>query len=601
MYAPSCPSNGRTINLVHLLKALAALSFFLLTLGMVDQLSVPLSGYETSVYANLTPLFWFGFIFSFIVGTIIVIYYINTHKSRFLLYAGIGLVVAYFATLISLSLIRNYYLWCMQGDPATHIYYVLYIMENGTYSMKDIYPALHIFGAEARAITGYPIEWISKFIPLLYGLLFIPFTYILSRQFLRSDAALITLVIASTAIGGWYLNFTPNASANLLFPFYLYIYVKCIFEKDRRWHILFLILIPLYPLLHILPSMALVMVMIAIPITYRLFKKIVRIDNINFKYQWIFIILLGTWTLIWASMSLEREISETINSLLNGTSYLKIYTSKSESSSAMGLEGIYYILKVWGVWSFYIVIAFFTFVAFALTRKGYGRTSESRILLLFGPLLGFTAAIGVLYFAYLPFSPFRLLFYITIISIIVFSFLFYRMINNKIKWKKIAGNAISIAIIFMLAIAIMITAYTSPLTFSDNYQSTQSEVNGMGWFYDDVNPTYNITGISVVPGRYALLHYELEEPIAGYPYFIRGNNIMLPHFGYDRSDKIVMRNHNDSYMILMERDRERNDDFLPGITNTQFISLDFVRLYYDPTVNKVYSANGFEISLVYYE
>jgi hypothetical protein len=267
----------------------------------------------------------------------------------------------------------------------------------------------------------------------------------------------------------------------------------------------------------------------------------------------------------------------------------------------MGLEGIYYILKVWGVWSVYIVIAFFTFVAFIFLTKGNGKKGDSRIFLLIGPLLGFTMIIGVLYFAYLPFSPFRLLFYVSLISIIVFSYLFYKMINNKKKWKKMMSNAISMIMIFVLAITIMITTYTSPITFSDNYQSTQSEVNGMGWFYDDVNPTRNITGISVVPGRYALLHYDPDEPIVGYPYFIRGNYTMLPHFGYERSDRMVMRNQNDSYMILMERDRAINDDFIPGFTNTQFTSRDFLRLSSDPTVNRLYSANGFEVCLVYYE
>lgn len=589
------------IDSVRLLKVLAASSFILLTIGIADQLMVPLSGYETSVYDNLTPLFWFGFIYSFIIGTVIIFHYLNSHRSRFLLFVGIALVVGYFATLLSLSFIRNYYLWCMQGDPATHIYYTLYIIENGSYSLKDIYPILHIFGAEAQIITGYPIEWISKFLPLFFGLLFIPFTYVLSRQFLKTDAALIALVIASTAIGGWYLNLTPNASANLLIPIFLYIYLKCVFEKDRRWYPLLLILIFMYPLFHILPSVALILVMITVPLTYRIFSRFIYISNINFKHQWIFILLLGAWTLLWAFLSLEREINETIESLLNGTSYLKIYTSKSDSSSAMGLEGIYYILKVWGVWSVYIVIAFFTFVAFIFLTKGNGKKGDSRIFLLIGPLLGFTMIIGVLYFAYLPFSPFRLLFYVSLISIIVFSYLFYKMINNKKKWKKMMSNAISMIMIFVLAITIMITTYTSPITFSDNYQSTQSEVNGMGWFYDDVNPTRNITGISVVPGRYALLHYDPDEPIVGYPYFIRGNYTMLPHFGYERSDRMVMRNQNDSYMILMERDRAINDDFIPGFTNTQFTSRDFLRLSSDPTVNRLYSANGFEVCLVYYE
>ena len=76
-------------------------------------------------------------------------------------------------------------------------------------------------------VTTLNPVFFHKIIPLFFGVLCVGFIYIFARVLSTNHIEpVIAGIIGCTFVYGWYLNFTPNALANMFFPLALFLMFK---------------------------------------------------------------------------------------------------------------------------------------------------------------------------------------------------------------------------------------------------------------------------------------------------------------------------------------------------------------------------------------
>jgi len=214
MFSPSA------IQMQRFQKVTLIFLFFLLSVALIITWNTPATGYESSIYRSTPLILWVSLIASVIVGVVLVVVPIakNELEQNSLWKIGFLLVFMCYAVCLALFIIRGYYMWCMTGDPASHIGWIKETLNTGHAPASVIYPITHIYLSEIIFITDLDLVFLHKIIPLIFGLLCVLFMYAFARSMFSNLAgALLTGVISCSLAFDWYLNLTPNALANLFF------------------------------------------------------------------------------------------------------------------------------------------------------------------------------------------------------------------------------------------------------------------------------------------------------------------------------------------------------------------------------------------------
>ena len=128
-------------------KSILIILFLFLTVAVLIAWNVPSAGFEPSIY-NSTPLvLWIAIISSVIAGVSIVILSIsNSDFGRNNLWKyGFLLILLCYAIGLSLFIIRGYYMWGINGDPANHLGWTNEILQNGLIPPSVFYPIISYF------------------------------------------------------------------------------------------------------------------------------------------------------------------------------------------------------------------------------------------------------------------------------------------------------------------------------------------------------------------------------------------------------------------------------------------------------------------------
>ena len=144
-------------------------------------------------------MLWIAVIISGIVGlSIIVMHFSNpgSIENNFWRY-GLLLIFLVYVICLGLFIIRGYYMWCMIGDPATHIGWINQILSTGYTPPSLIYPALHIFLSEISLFTTLSPVSLHKIIPLFFCLICIVFFYMFVRVLSNRQIEPVIAVIIS--------------------------------------------------------------------------------------------------------------------------------------------------------------------------------------------------------------------------------------------------------------------------------------------------------------------------------------------------------------------------------------------------------------------
>jgi len=121
----------------------------------------------------------------------------NNLEENFFWKIGLLLVFLSYVVCLGLFIIRGYYMWCMTGDPASHIGWIKETLNAGQASTSIIYPITHIYLSEIVLFTDLDLVFLHKIVPFIFGLLCVLFMYAFARSMFSNLAgALLTGVIS---------------------------------------------------------------------------------------------------------------------------------------------------------------------------------------------------------------------------------------------------------------------------------------------------------------------------------------------------------------------------------------------------------------------
>ncbi|HOV81911.1 MAG TPA: hypothetical protein PLQ01_04425 [Methanothrix sp.] len=587
--------------------------FSLLSVALIAAWNTPATGYEASIYRSTPLILWASLIASVIVGITVVVVSIakNELDRSYLWKIGFLLVFLSYAACLALFIIRGYYMWCMTGDPASHIGWIKETLSTGHAPTSVIYPITHIYLSEIIFITDLDLVFLHKIIPLIFGLLCVLFMYVFARSLFSNLAgALLAGVISCSLAFDWYLNLTPNALANLFFPFALFLVVRNLKQNAWPWAVALSAVILLYPVFHPVPAIFLGMIFLTLwiplilpEITRALHER--KIDAFNFgRLNFILVrpfLILLIWFISWiSSFSIWgftiRSIYQTISS--EGESS-KVMDLMNQISYAQGYgysvtEQV--VRRLWGP----IILSILSVISLLLLWRTFsqGRRNDKLLFSFYGPFGILALIIPALYIFNLSFGPLRLVIYVSMLGTVFAAYLLTYLLTEKRKNSVFRGASLKTAFVILVISGLflggMLNLYTSPYNLTLSYQTTQSEVAGMEYIYGYRNVSIPLSGITVAPGRLSyLLLTPAERAVQHLPLYLK--EVVAPwHFGYDKYSSISPSYDKETDLVITQRDKVVYEDYFPDIAQYRFNARDFERLGEDPGASLLYSNGGLE-------
>ena len=596
--------NQRTIILI-----LCIICFLSALFAVIIAKLSPAVGYEPSIYKSTPILVWVSIIFLIITGIIITIsqiFYEKLDQSKLWL-IGLSFIFLSYTICLSLYIIRGYYMWCMGGDSSTHIEYVNQILFTGHIQNQLFYPALHIYSSQLHLISNIDLITLHKILPLIFGILYVPFIYLFSKAvFSEKNKVILSTIAGSTLINGWYLNFTPNGLSNLFFPLLLFIFLKVTSTKDVRWELLILIMAFSYPLFHVVPVASFIIFISTFFLpNYISNKKTSLKISANEKDQFLrlrisLLVLLFVWSLTWISSFYVWDYTvNNVYTLLSEGGPTKISELVKDVNDAQGYgyNVIEQALKTLGGPLVYSLLAV---ISFPIIWKNKDKEKLDNLFSLYGPLFFICLFIIVLYCTNFVFGPLRLVSYITMISTPFVGYILYYFITKIKVEHKIIYNFFLIGLIILLFIVWIngiLTLYPSPYTLETNYQTTQSEVDGINWLFENKNLDLETIGMTITPFRFGefLLTPE-QQKIQKLHEWSQPDYLRVPyHFGYENKSSLSDYYNQSLYMGINEKDKSIYVDVFSKMADIRWTQNDFEKLDGDISIEKIYSSKKFEV------
>ena len=594
-------------------KSILIILFLFLTFALIITWNTPSTGFESSIY-NSTPLvLWIALISSEIAGVSIVILSIsNSDFGRSNLWKyGFLLIFLCYAVGVGLFIIRGYFMWCIFGDPASHLGWTTETLQAGHIPQSIFYPILHIFLSEISLVTTLNPVFFHMILPFFFSLLCVVFFYIFVR-ILSSDhiIPIIAVIISCTFAFGWYSEFTPNALANLFFPLALFLIFKYLKSNDFSWGILLCIVLILYPVFHPLPSVVLGLFLLTLWIPLKVHDvwdvisekniNLLKIKRMNVKVVIPFLILL-VWFIFWYSFYSiwGYTITEVYSKIRaeGGPSQLMSLEEQINYAQAYGYNVVEIFLKQY---SNLLLLSILSVCCFLLLWITVSREQkQENIFSLYGPWAILCIIVPVLFLFNLPFGPLRLLFYISMLGTLFAAYLISNLlVRSRESKRRVISRLTSIVVVVVLVGLFLIgllNLYPSPYNLTWNYQTTQSEVSGMIFFFEYHDNDIPVTGITAEVMRFADLLLPLEKKSVQNLEKIKEP---LWHFGYNQFPSIASSYDKETNLIISQRDKVIYTDYFPDMAKFRFTQEDFKRLNNDPGASLLYSNGGFDFLTV---
>ena len=577
----------------RLIKLTATIAFILIALAAIIIKNTEYTGYETSVYNAIPILAWIFLIIGIICGICIVVYnvYTKEHEKNNKWVLGLLLILLSDVIILSLPILRGYAFWG-RGDPFTHINTVLNIISSSHTETQLFYPIAPIYVTECYYIFGISVELLFKYIPLLFGILFVIYMYLFAKSVLPKKGQVILATIASTAfLHGWYISLTPNHLSNLMLPLVFFVFFKSYEQASHlkiEFRTLLIIMIFLYGAFHPVPAIALLILFIAI----ELFNTISIGKHINIsRLNATLILILVVWTITWISSFYVWESTiRNIHMLMveGGPTAFSQLEDQMAYASGYGYSPLVLFLKYYnGVIVYFMLVLIAFFIIMKEQRKNKNlKTTYS----LYSPLLIYLLITVVFFATNLPFGPLRMMVYMIILCTVPVGFLLDRLIENTREDPKERFFTPALAAVFVISILVfssisgISTLYPSPYVLKPNDQISYNELKGQGWFLDSRAISTPVVALSF-----------------GGPLVRRGirSNIPPYHFEYNNHTLLGESYTKSSYLTLNKQDRLLYTEVLPQIADFRWYAKDFEKLEHDTSVDKIYTSGECDIRCIH--
>lgn len=511
----------------------------------------------------------------------------------------IGFVIVY---IILLPYIKGYYFYPM-GDVLTHVGQAIDIIKTGHINNTLIYPIEHIYIAIIKLITDISIYNVSFLLKPIFLVSYFSSIYLMSNYFFnRYPLSVLIAIVGSIEIAKF--QQTPHEISALLLVMVMYIYFKGkeSIGKKSTFKVLLLLYFILYPFLHPLIAIVLILSTITFDLTSTIVNSLranklkltaIDVDCIKrfslFPIIGMIILLMWFWNNYWfwnhqigtVLRWLFSEAYSNISRLDNVVNKFTVY-----NINPIELFAKYYIINL-------VIIVFAVYYILnswrELSKKKNMTVSERCLNLIV--LSSFIILMAIMGFATVIMptwgGPERMLFYASLISPIYFCRCLFKMkskFQNKV-------SLVLILFIFMLGPFII---HQSNIQDLPNLQVTHSEMNGISWFLS--SKEQNITSLYNHERPFRLSALMLGSTDSKATEIHSSESKPKTHFGFDSYSNIGHEYSEDKYLLLSKYDEALYFYLYPN--STLYNHNDFLQIEKDTTVFKIYNNNEFKVYFI---
>ncbi len=574
------------------LKAALCICFLLVFVAMIlIDGSSPATGYELSIYGSLPALAWICLIGAIAGATGVIVHQaFRGRRSRYWL-------LAFFLLMFSVSIIlllpvfRGYYLYG-SADTEAHAMWGRYIVANGHFWEGDNYPVVHILTAHLTQLSGAPPELVNEFVPALFTLLFMLFSYLLARSVMPTKGAALLAAAATALFFNYYhVCVYPQTLSIMLLPMVFYLYFEGFRTASTAFKVAFVVVLLLFPYSHPATAAALIFGFLSAEVAKLLWRLRGRgrppiaghrPERISWEPTLISSVAFLTWissyevfgTTIRRSLGwLTGEISQ--------VPHVEMLEHTLEQQHLDVSQQVELALKMYGDNLIYLALS--TVALLVIAWGFWHRREEIKGLLTLSLPFLVSGPVWVLIFAAtLRVTVGRLLG----ANIMMWAtpplatFGLYELFG---RWKR-GGVVLATSILICASVVGIFAVYHSPYILQVGWQVTDRDLQGSHWFTSRA--------------RLVRSHWfaSLGVPAA---YGAEGKISLPDHFGYGLHQTVGASARGSMYLVLGRRFVLASGDPTLSRATTSSLDLyttgfrpaDFERLESDPTVSALYS-NG---------
>ncbi len=564
----------------------------------------PATGYELSIYSVYPGYFWAALIVSILLGVLLIVWS-GTRAQEMTWYWLLGLVpiLLTYVILLGLPMIRGYVLYGRgNNDILSHIGWSRTIVDTGQIASNDFYPVVHIL-ISALDYIGLSLEQAAMFLAIFFSLAFIIFMLFLARAISPCKGPLFFILAFSIPLllSYFHLSVHPSILSIFMIPLLLGCYhLKGASESPLAFTFLALLLTLLIVFFHPVTALIAFVIFAVFGITNLLVRRIGRDNALTSEPNvrlFILLIILGLFTWLNPFEGLDWKMKAVFEGLFGAsTGIASYYGGLAEQANLSLVEVGEIALNQYGQVLVYFIAAYIALVLVAgLVFKRKARRYEVYygVQVLAAGL--FSVAMIVGYF--IEFEPLRVVRYAAVVVPVLCGYVFYHK-YRVIRRPNAQTLFLGMVFFFIAAASIfgVFNVYFSPTIVKANAQLTQSEFDGVVWYFDRADPGTPLLATDLTLGRYEMYYF-------GYGtsgYFNRPQlDLFVPsHFGYDTNGTLAasLDLRRSIYLLTTETNRQAHLAYPEGVRPQvhQYVVQDFSRLSIDPTVDKSYSNGEFE-------
>jgi len=567
------------------------------------------TGYEMSIYDAYPGFFWGLLIAAAGIGYLIVLgasFSPAGRKSTWLL--GAVPIVLADCILLFLPLIRGYKAYGYE-DTLSHVGWIREIIANGTIGPSNPYPAEHLQVASLALVANIDSMRLTLAFPPVYTLFYTLGVILLAREILprRGELIVASMLASLLPYGFYHLMFAPYPQSFFVIPFILFLYFR---EKRCGSKHGFLVgTLPLLLLLVFFHAFS-VLFLASILIIMERSRAISRSFSIpsgsdvgprsrfGESRNVVFMLLVSffAWT-AWIN-GLVGGIRGILLKLAGediATEFHSYSESIQSANASLGQVAIT-LVNVYGTQILFISISLYgtyLLVLRAIRRKGefvqaFAVMGFSFFLVVYGVVFLLASNLG---------SP-RIFLYVGLFSTILIAAAWSVKVPILSKAKRrdllvLSGIAL---VMLLLVISSIITLYWAPRNREDNLQVTDSDYQGMTFFFEERNQDIPAVQLGISQTRYFEAIYGRDTPK---PNLIYGKVATPPiHFGYDNNSSIADTYEAREYLLVNDRGKEYWPLVWPDFPSRWVYSpADFSRLENDSGVQAIFSNGNVRIFL----
>jgi hypothetical protein len=570
----------------------------------------PADGYEISIYDAFPFYFWFMILLPILVPFLMLMQ-MHWHFSK-----GLWLVLYWNAAaslflFLSLPLVRGYAFY-NGGDSLSHLGIIKDLLLSGHIDSTNFYPIIHIWILALSSFSQNNPSTIMLYTPQFFTLFYAISMFLLTRV-LEPKTALSKIVLALALVpifGVYHICVFPSSEAFFVIPFAMYLLLRSRRSDSTNslaFSTSFVLLMAILPFFHPETALFFLLIMIAVYCASRFSrrarsadKQLLRSLGRSTTPMLILVATLGIWFLV--SVGFGGTIKAVYESfVLNlGQAPIGIYAESLSKAHASLVELLDLLIRMYGTSLVFIGIATIstTIVIVRITGKRDVAASDTLLSTLFSVLLPLSA-VFMLRDLIIGERPMK---YLMLISTVIVGSLTLSLSNRESRhrfWKPIGKlpYIVALAAVLSASTIAVFTTYPSPIDVQPNYQITQAEFSGMGFFFDYRNPNLQTMELTINQIRF-------KDALFGKEYYmpnLRYGNVTIPvsHFGYDTNSTLGAHYVQDQYLLFNALTKLLYPKVYGDFPNTwRFTSRDFQKLSNDSSTNLVFSNGDIELYLV---